>query len=67
MLINAVISGTNKGSVYVDNIHDPRTAIIYGVGISYTFVGDHDNHLFMTNLKDHIDHVFVLLLELLLS
>ncbi|KAB8138014.1 GNAT family N-acetyltransferase [Gracilibacillus oryzae] len=45
-VLNAVISGMNQGVVYVDQIKEPRTAIVYAVGLEYYLLGDPENESF---------------------
>ncbi|GIN71325.1 hypothetical protein J14TS2_18000 [Bacillus sp. J14TS2] len=49
-VLNAVISGMNQGVVYVDQIEEPRTAIVYAVGLGYYLLGDSENESFNSYL-----------------
>ncbi|SEN71912.1 hypothetical protein SAMN04488134_101725 [Amphibacillus marinus] len=53
-VLNAVISGMNQGVVYVDQIEEPRTAIVYAVGLEYFLLGDPENESFNSHLGDLI-------------
>lgn len=53
-VLNAVISGMNQGVVYVDQIKEPRTAIVYAVGLGYYLLGDPENELFNSYLGNLI-------------
>lgn len=53
-VLNAVISGMNQGVVYVDQIEEPRTAIVYAVGLGYYLLGNPDNESFNSHLGDLI-------------
>ncbi|NGP46830.1 GNAT family N-acetyltransferase [Bacillaceae bacterium SIJ1] len=53
-VLNAVINGMNRGVVYVDRIEEPRTAIVYAVGLEYDLLGDPDNESFNSHLGDFI-------------
>lgn len=53
-VLNAVISGMNQGVVYVDQIKEPRTAIVYAVGLGYYLLGDPENALFNSHLGNLI-------------
>lgn len=56
MLLTAIINGTNKGCIYVDDSNKPQTALVYGVGLGYCFVGQPDNHNFLNSLNDYINN-----------
>ncbi|MEO4052934.1 GNAT family N-acetyltransferase [Solibacillus sp. CAU 1738] len=53
-VLNAVISGMNQGVVYVDQIEEPRTAIVYAVGLGYYLLGDPENESFNSHLGNLI-------------
>lgn len=53
-VLNAVISGMNQGVVYVDQIRQPRTAMVYAVGLEYFLFGDPENESFNSHLSDLI-------------
>ncbi|WP_336823967.1 GNAT family N-acetyltransferase [Sporosarcina sp. USHLN248] len=53
-VLNAVISGMNQGVVYVDQIEEPHTAIVYAVGLGYYLLGDPENGLFNSYLGNLI-------------
>ncbi|MBE1553909.1 GNAT family N-acetyltransferase [Sporosarcina limicola] len=53
-VLNAVISGMNRGVVYVDQIEEPRTAIVYAVGLGYYLLGDPENESFNSHLSELI-------------
>lgn len=41
----------NQGVVYVDQIEEPRTAIVYAVGLGYYLLGDSENESFNSHLS----------------
>ncbi|TDQ39797.1 GNAT family N-acetyltransferase [Aureibacillus halotolerans] len=53
-VLNAVLNSMNRGSVYVDQIEEPRTAIVYAVGLVYYLLGDPENESFNSQLSDFI-------------
>jgi len=56
LTLNAIIKGTNRGTVYVDNPEHPRTAIVDVIGTITLFIGDHTNEDFFRLLPDYIDN-----------
>lgn len=56
LTINAMINGTNRGTVYVDHLEHPRTAMIDVTGTISMFIGDHANEDFLRPLPDFIDN-----------
>ncbi|MGM7637639.1 GNAT family N-acetyltransferase [Bacillus sp. Hm123] len=54
--LNAIINGTNRGMIYVDDIEKPRTAMIDVTGVITMFIGDATNEKFITPLRDFIDN-----------
>ncbi|KNF09033.1 GNAT acetyltransferase [Gottschalkia purinilytica] len=56
LTLNAIISGTNRGNIYVDNLEYPRTALVDVVGISSIFIGDVYNEEFTSCLREFIDN-----------
>lgn len=54
----AIISGTNPGRVFVDDLSDPSTGLIWmGNNDGFFFIGDEDNHQFNDYINDFIDTV----------
>lgn len=54
--VKAVLDGTNPGTVYVDCVESPRTAVIYSQGNEgYYFVGDYGNRDFLKEFNGYID------------
>jgi len=53
--LNAILSGTNHGSVYVDDPEQPRTALIDQTGIISFLVGDPDNPAFLEDFDRFLD------------
>lgn len=56
LTINAIINGTNRGTVYVDNPEHPHTAMIDVIGTISMFIGDPANEDFLRPLPDFIDN-----------
>lgn len=56
LAINAVIDGTSRGIVYVDNTDNPETALIYAVGTILMLVGDPHNKDFNNDFNRLIDN-----------
>lgn len=50
VVLNAVLTGNTRGVVYVENQTNPRSALVYAVGLSYYLVGDPNNQLFLKQL-----------------
>ncbi|WP_084509124.1 GNAT family N-acetyltransferase [Paenibacillus assamensis] len=57
-LYKAVINGTNRGHIYVDDPAQPRTALVYVVGVIDFFIGDPHNDAFISHLNTFIDNVY---------
>ncbi|WP_066503445.1 GNAT family N-acetyltransferase [Abyssisolibacter fermentans] len=54
--IKAVIKLNNHGRIFVDNIENPRSAVIWSKGIEgYFFIGDENNTVFNDSLNDFFD------------
>lgn len=53
--INAILSGTNRGEVYVDDPEQPRTALIDQTGIISFLVGDPANPAFLDDFDRFLD------------
>lgn len=52
----AVITGNNPGWVFADDLHTPRTALVWAQGIEgFYLVGDTGNTGFLESLNDYID------------
>ncbi|OZI13195.1 GNAT family N-acetyltransferase [Bacillaceae bacterium SAS-127] len=56
LTLNAMINGTNRGTIYVDDIEKPRTAMIDVTGVITMFIGDATNEKFIPPLRDFIDN-----------
>lgn len=56
LTLNAIMNGNNRGTVYVDNLEHPRTAMIDVIGTISMFIGDHTNEDFLLLLPDFIDN-----------
>lgn len=56
LTIKAVVRGFNPGWVFVDNLEEPRTAMIWSRGIKgFYFVGDENNTNFNSSINNYID------------
>lgn len=53
--INAILSGTNRGAVYVDDPEQPRSALIDQTGIVSFFVGEPVNPAFLDDFDRFLD------------
>lgn len=53
-VLNAVISGMNQGVIYVDQIEEPQTALVYAVGLECFLLGDPENESFNSHLGEFI-------------
>lgn len=54
--IKAVVEGFNPGWVFVDDVEDPKTAMVWSKGImGFYFVGEEDNPQFNDCIDDYID------------
>lgn len=54
--IKAVVEGYNPGWVFVDNIENPETAMVWSKGIKgFYFIGDANNSDFNNNINPYID------------
>lgn len=54
--IKAVVEGYNPGWVFVDNIENPETAMVWSKGIKgFYFIGDANNSDFNNNVNLYID------------
>lgn len=56
LTLNAIINGTNRGTIYVDNVEHPRTALIDVTGVISIFIGDATNDKFINPLREFIDN-----------
>lgn len=56
LTLNAIINGTNRGTIYVDNLEQPRTALIDVTGTISIFIGDAENEEFIRPLREFIDN-----------
>ncbi|MFS0558965.1 GNAT family N-acetyltransferase [Brevibacillus sp. 179-C9.3 HS] len=55
LTLNAIINGTNRGAIYVDDVEQPRTALVDQTGVISIFVGDAANESFTENLREFIE------------
>ncbi|WP_369900066.1 GNAT family N-acetyltransferase [Bacillus manliponensis] len=53
--LNAIINGTNRGAVYVDNVKNPKTALVDVIGINSMLIGDSSNEYFIPHLRDFVE------------
>ncbi|MEH6943244.1 GNAT family N-acetyltransferase [Bacillus sp. JJ722] len=56
LTLNAIINGTNRGTIYVDNVETPRTALIDVIGVISIFIGDATNKKFIDYLREFIEN-----------
>lgn len=56
LALNAIINGTNRGTIYVDNLEQPKTALIDVIGINSIFIGNAKNESFINGLREFIDN-----------
>jgi RimJ/RimL family protein N-acetyltransferase len=56
LALHAIINGTNRGNIYVDNVENPRTALIDVIGTISIFIGDATNKDFIQHLRDFIEN-----------
>lgn len=54
--LNSIITGTNRGAVYVDDPEQPRSALVDQTGIISFFIGEPDNPAFLGDLDRFLDH-----------
>ncbi|UED76617.1 GNAT family N-acetyltransferase [Brevibacillus sp. DP1.3A] len=55
LTIHAIINGTNRGAIYVDDVEQPRTALVDQTGVISIFVGDAANEAFTADLGAFIE------------
>lgn len=56
LAIKAVVEGYNPGWIFVDNIENPKMAMIWSKGIKgFYFVGESNNLDFNNNINMYID------------
>lgn len=54
--IRSVVLGFNPGWVFVDNIEEPKTAMVWSRGIEgFYFIGDENNKNFNNSINEYID------------
>ncbi|WP_062237659.1 GNAT family N-acetyltransferase [Fictibacillus sp. FJAT-27399] len=53
-VIQGVISGINRGKIFVDDVESPSTALIWAVNEMFYLGGDHTNHTFNSFLQPFI-------------
>jgi GNAT superfamily N-acetyltransferase len=53
--VHAIIDGVNRGTIYVDDLSQPKTALVDVTGISSLFIGDPHNQKFTAPLREFID------------
>lgn len=51
-VLTAIIDGNNRGKIFVDNIENPKTALVWAINCMYYFIGDCANPEF----NDYFDH-----------
>lgn len=56
LTLNSIINGMNRGTIYVDNLQEPNTALIDVTGISSNFIGNATNKQFINSLRDFLDN-----------
>ncbi|XKO57184.1 GNAT family N-acetyltransferase [Lysinibacillus fusiformis] len=56
LTLNSIINGMNRGTIYVDNLQEPNTALIDVTGISSIFIGNATNQQFIDSLRDFLDN-----------
>lgn len=56
LTLNSIINGMNRGTIYVDNLQAPKTALIDVTGIISIFIGDATNKQFIDYLRDFLDN-----------
>jgi len=52
--IKSVIEGTNRGKIYVDNLEQPRTALVFVIMNGFYFIGDSDNDGFNSKIEEYV-------------
>jgi hypothetical protein len=55
--LNGIIIGNNGGQVWVDNLDNPKTAIVFAIGCTYFIIGDAENEDFNNSLDSYISDV----------
>lgn len=55
--LNAIIDGTNRGKIWVDNLDRPETAIVWAIGCIYFIIGDSHKEGFNNSLDSYITDV----------
>lgn len=55
--LNAIVDGTNRGKIWVDNLEKPEIAIVWAIGCIYFIIGDSDNEDFNNSLDSYITDV----------
>ncbi|MBU5265668.1 GNAT family N-acetyltransferase [Virgibacillus proomii] len=56
LTLNAIINLTNRGTIYVDDVEQPRTALIDVTGVCSIFIGDVSNEQFISHLREFIEN-----------
>lgn len=56
LTLNSIINGMNRGTIYVDNLQEPNTALIDVTGISSIFIGNATNKQFINSLREFLDN-----------
>lgn len=54
-----VCEGNNQGWIYVDDLEEPKSALVYTNYLGGTLVGNYDNKNFVKVLKDNLDTVII--------
>jgi hypothetical protein len=57
----SIVAGTNPGRIFVDNIEEPRSGMIWQGNLDgFTFIGDSKNDTFNQEIKLYIDNVITI-------
>jgi GNAT acetyltransferase-like protein len=55
--LNGIIDGNNQGKIWVDNLDEPKVAIVWAIGCTYFIIGDIENEGFNNSLDSYITNV----------
>lgn len=55
LTIHAIINGTNRGAIFVDDVEQPRSALVDQTGVVSIFLGDAANESFLSKLGAFIE------------
>ena len=53
-VINGVISGTNRGKIFVNNLENPTAALVWAINEMFYLIGDHQDASFLASLERYI-------------